>query len=54
MKKYDKNEESSYLKYWNVNKQYGWAISQRLPVNDFKWVEDFSEFDESFTKSYDE
>ena len=39
MKDYDKNKESSYLKYWNVNILYGWAMSQKLPVNDFKWVE---------------
>ena len=44
MKDYDKNKESSYLKYWNVNNLYGWAKSQKLPVNDFKWVEDISEF----------
>ena len=31
MKDYDKNKESSYLKYWNVNNLNGWAISQKLP-----------------------
>ena len=25
-----------------------------MPVNDFRWVEDISEFDESFIKSYNE
>ena len=29
-------------------------MSQKLPVNDFKWVENISEFDESFMKSYNE
>ena len=33
-------------------KLYGWAMSQKLSVNGFEWVEDISEFDESFTKSY--
>ena len=30
MKNYDKNREPSYLKYWNVNKLYGWAVSPKL------------------------
>ena len=30
MKDYDKNKESSYLKYWNVNNLYGWAMLQKL------------------------
>ena len=27
-------------------------MSQKLPVNDFKWVEDISEFNEDLIKSY--
>ena len=33
MKDFDKNKESSYLKFWCVNNLYGWGISQKLPVN---------------------
>ena len=35
MKDYDKNKESSYLKYWRKNNLYSWTMSQRLPVNNF-------------------
>ena len=46
--------ELSYncLKYWDVNSFYGWAVSQKLSVNDFKWVEETSQFNEDFIKSY--
>ena len=29
-------------------------MSQKLPVNDFKWVEDISEFNVDFIKSYND
>ena len=29
-------------------------MSQKLPVNGFKWVEDTSEINEEFIKNYDE
>ena len=34
---------------------YGWAISQKLPVDGFEWVEedDLITFNESFIKNYD-
>ena len=37
MKNYDKNIESSYFMYLGANNLYGWAMSQKLPVNGFKW-----------------
>ena len=54
MKHYDKNEESLYLKYWDVNNLYGWAISQKLPVNNFKWIEETSQLNKNFIKNYNE
>ena len=37
MKNYDKNKESSYIQYLDANSLYGWAMSQNLPVEGFKW-----------------
>ena len=54
MKDYDKDKESSYLKYWNANNLYGWAVSQKLPVNNFEWTEDTFQFNEDFIRNYDE
>ena len=48
MNNYDKNEESSYIQYLDANNLYGWAMSQKLPVNNFKWVEDTSKINEEF------
>ena len=55
MKNYNKNIESSYLEYLDANNLYGCAMSQTLPVDGFKWIEDnLSKFDEKFIKNYDE
>ena len=50
IKIFDKNKESSHLKYWSVNNLYGLAMFQQLPVNDFKWVEETSQLNEDFIK----
>ena len=54
MKDYDNNKESSYLQYWDVNNLYGWTMSQKLPVNNFEWIKDTSQFNEDFIKNYNE
>ena len=46
MKNYDKSIDSSYIAYLDANNLYGWAMSQKLPVNGFKWVKNLSEFNE--------
>ena len=54
MKNDDKNKESSYIQYLEANNLYGWAMSQKSPVNGFKWINDVTEIDEKFIKNYDE
>ena len=54
MNNYDENEESSYIQYLDGNNLYGWAMSQKLPVNNFKWIEDTSKINEDFIKNYHE
>ena len=36
----------------DANNLYGWAMSQKLPVNGLKWVKKFSKFNERFMKGY--
>ena len=36
MKNYDKSIEASYLMYLDANNLYGWAMSQKWPVNGFE------------------
>ena len=52
MEDYNENKNSSYLKYWDTSNLHGKTMSQKLPVNDFKWVSDISESDQIFIKSY--
>ena len=54
IKDYDKNKELSYLQYCYVNNRYGWAMSQKLPVNNFEWIKDVSQFNEDFINNYNE
>ena len=54
MKNCNKNIESSYLMYLDVKYLYGWAMSQKLPVNGFKWENDLSRFNEDFIKKCNE
>ena len=56
MKNYDENKESSFLEYINASNLYGWAMSQKLAVENLEWIEkyDISKSDEEFIKNYDE
>ena len=46
----DKNKESSYLEYLDANNLYRYAMSQKLPIRNFKWINDLSIFTEDFIK----
>ena len=54
MNNYNKDKEESFLQYLDDNNLYGWAMSQKLPVNGFKWKKNMSKFNEEFIKNYDE
>ena len=38
--------------YLDANNRYGWVMSKKLPVNDFKLENDISRFNENFIKNY--
>ena len=56
MKNYNNNEESSYIQYLDANNLYGWAMSKKLPVNGFKWIDNNKTvglvINEDFIKNY--
>ena len=56
MKNYNKDEESSYIQYLDANNLYGWAMSKKLRVNGFKWLDSnkINEINEDFIENYDE
>ena len=42
------------LQYWNVSNLYGWAMSKKLPVNKYEWIQSNSQFNEDFLKNFNE
>ena len=38
--------------YLDVNNLYGWAMSKKSPVNNFKWENDLSRFNKNFITNY--
>ena len=38
MKNYDSQKESSHIIYLDANNLYGWAMIQKLPTGDFRWI----------------
>ena len=56
MKNYNKDEEPSYIQYLDANNLHGWAMSKKLPVNGFRWLDsnEINEINEEFIKNYNE
>jgi len=52
MPNWDSCNPTSYITYLDANNLYGWAMSQPLPVGNYKW-EDPSKFCADFIKSFD-
>jgi hypothetical protein len=42
---YEPSKPTSYLQYLDANNLYGLAMSQPLPVGNFKFMEDIANFD---------
>ena len=50
MKNYNKDNKSSYIMYLDAKNLYGWAMSQKLPVNGFRWNKNVPKFNEDLKK----
>ena len=47
-------KETSYRKCWDEKDWYGWAVSQKLPVDGSKWIENRFQFNKDFIKNYND
>ena len=52
MNDYDRKKKSSYIQYLDANNLYGKAMTEKLPVKGFRWMEDISKINEDFVKVY--
>ena len=52
--KFQGEGESLYSQFWDANNLYGWAMPQKLPVNNFERIRDTSKFNENFIQKYKE
>ena len=50
MKDYDKKKKPSYIQYLDTNNLYGKAMTKKLLVRGFRWIDDISKIDEDFVK----
>ena len=49
-KRYSKASENNTILYLDMNNLYGFAMSQYLPINSFKWVKNIDEIEEKLMK----
>ena len=42
---YDPKKQSRFISYLKTNNLYGWAVSEYLPHEGFKWLKNIDEFD---------
>ena len=52
MKNYDATKNSIFIVYLDANNLYGWGMSNKLPLEGFKWETDLSKFTNDFIKNY--
>ena len=45
MNDYDPKKPSTFISYLDMNNLYGWAMSEYLPYEGFKWLKNVDEFD---------
>ena len=53
MPNYNSKAPSTYLMYVDANNLYGYAMSKKLPINNFKWEDKLELFASDFIKDYD-
>ena len=54
MKNYDATKKSIFIVYLDANNLYGWGMSNKLPLESFKWETDLSIITDDFINNYDE
>ena len=45
MNDYDPKKQSTFISYLDMNNLYGWAMSEYLPYEEFKWLNNINESD---------
>ena len=45
MNDYDSKKQSTFIPYLDMNNLYGWAMSEYIPYEEFKWLKNVDELD---------